>query len=131
MPATSRRWRGAVSAGFVGRRNSALNPSSCNTWVRIGTGTESKGGHQFFAEQDTWEAKALRGSGLTGGPGVHKARAASSLALSLGKQEYIEFILHSQEYYTLSRCHTSPTPEALVNAPSVLPAGEPVGSQNP
>lgn len=38
MPATPRRQRGAVSAGFVGRQSSALNSSSCDTRVRVGTG---------------------------------------------------------------------------------------------
>lgn len=43
MPATPRRQRGAVSAGFVGRQNSALNPSSCDTRVRAGRGAEEGG----------------------------------------------------------------------------------------
>lgn len=77
---------------------------------------------------------ALKGSGLPGGPGVHKAKAASPLALSLGKQEYIEFICHSQEFLPapeqMPHTHT-PTPYTLVNAPAAFPASEAHGELEP
>lgn len=42
MPATLRRRHGAVSAGCVGRRNAALNPSSCATRVKVGAGAAGR-----------------------------------------------------------------------------------------
>lgn len=54
------------------------------------------GGHQLIAgEEDASEAQPLLpwspgGGELSGGPGGHKAEAASPLTLSLGKQECID-----------------------------------------
>lgn len=100
MPATPRRQRGAVSAGFVGRQNSALNPSSCDTRVRAGRGVEEGGTSSLW--EDTPKAQPFlpwssRVGELPRGPEVHRAEVASPLVVS-GEAGMHRFICHSQEY---------------------------------
>lgn len=117
MPATPRRRRGTVSAGFVGRQNSALNPSSCDTWVRVGTGAE--GGHQIFPGGycgNSVPSSEPSGGVLPGCPEVRKAEALSLLALSLGKQEYTESIFHSQKHLQ--------APEQMPHTPNSISSGK-------
>lgn len=99
MPATPRRWREAVSAGFVGRQNSALNPSSRNTWVRVGAGAEG-GGHQFFAEEEATQDAQLS---LPWSPRrvwaprrPWNTQSKDSFTISSASGDGVQF--HSQEY---------------------------------